>query len=748
MGVGLIIGAVVAIATAAVWFMSSPVQAPGSTDMSPAGLDSFSVTSAQEGAVVPLIYGTVRLRGNILWYGNLHTVEITQKVSSGGKGGGGSKTKTQVTGHQYYLDVWQAICLGPVKLEKTYKQGDEESVPGSFNNGTGTYVPSEPGALVSRMPGVAHVFYKMFYVGDNTTHLPTLHFVVTDTRTYPSSLYPRLSGVNGVNPAAILWDILYSQLGISPSKIDMESFSDAALFWKNKQYYLSMTLSRQESARDIIKRVLSYVGGTLIEKADGVYSLIAHDPKQAVKAVIDEKSVISCTFKRPTFEDVPALFTGKYIDSGMDFSERVIVGSNPAVARLSSKPKEVSVDLTAFTTFSAAQRRLWEIVKSQSYPTASITLEVPLTYISLQVGDIVKLSYSPLGVSSADFRITAFDVPGVESNVLKIQAEQVVETLSDDSFTPPDSSAQWTKPDYTPVPLAHTRIFELPRNPLTGSAPSLLVLAAREKMIEDSLAIYSSPSGTDYKHITNISTFAQYGTLDNDYPITLAIDDDHGLRYTPYKEDPLFGPVSRSALFDGSRYALIGDEIVSFQLVRMTGTSSVELSGMVRGLFNTPVQNHRAGSDIWLFYMQGQVVQPTGNSLHLLLCPQSYNAELPQVQGAKHKVSIEHKAARPWPVSRIEAARTAENVNITWWPCDILIGGAGVESEVKPVSEPVWQGHFEYSTDGRTWSSVNALSCEVQRPGWFYFYIRAVQNGYQSQEKRLYAGPQDGVYTI
>lgn len=49
----------------------------------PAVLDDFDVPTAEEGRPIPVVFGTVWIRGpNVLWYGDLRSVAIRKK---GGK---------------------------------------------------------------------------------------------------------------------------------------------------------------------------------------------------------------------------------------------------------------------------------------------------------------------------------------------------------------------------------------------------------------------------------------------------------------------------------------------------------------------------------------------------------------------------------------------------------------------------------------------------------------------------------------
>lgn len=63
-----------------------------------ARLDSLRITSSSEGAVVPRVYGRMRIGGNIIWATDFR--EETRTSSQGGGKGGGPKVQT--TEYLYY----------------------------------------------------------------------------------------------------------------------------------------------------------------------------------------------------------------------------------------------------------------------------------------------------------------------------------------------------------------------------------------------------------------------------------------------------------------------------------------------------------------------------------------------------------------------------------------------------------------------------------------------------------------------
>ncbi|MEG2139883.1 MAG: phage tail protein, partial [Bilophila sp.] len=714
MGASFLLTAVVVAASAAtVLFAKGPKSSAGS-DMAPANLDAFRLTTAEEGTVIPRVFGTARLTGNLLYYGGLTTVPEYEETSTGGKGGG-SKTQSTLQGYHYYLDVWQGIGMGPLELVRVYREDRQTAALScaeqQWNNGKAMFYPTQAGQYASRLPGVAHVWLRQFYLGMNAIALPTLHFVVKYTGSSPvvQAFLP-----NGMNPAAIIWQLLLDA-GAKETNIDTASFQSAATFWAGRGYGLNMVFSKQLPVREHIAQVLRYVDGWFIERADGTMSLRAPDPETAPAYTLHESDFLegSFTFRRASWDTTWNDFSGKFTDAEQDYTERAVATNNAASIQLLGMRRKKSVDLSAFTDRTAAQRRLEEIRDVESYPAASFSFDLPREYAGLEQGQTLSLSHTRFGLSGVRVRVLEVTRGGLGENRISVQARQVVEHQGG-FFAAVAGVPRWAAPDLTPVPLTRTRILELPRNPLTGKEPALLVLAARENLTEEGLLVErATAAGADYVTERLLSApWAQCGTLtEGCFADTALLDEAEGLTFQPYREDPIFGPVSRVGVVEARRMALVDDEIMLFQTVTLVGTANIRLSGLVRGYMNTTVADHAIGARIWLFQAPraGCNLIPGGNvGTHFLkLRPVSGDTVLGADAVNGLQVRVEGRARQPWAVTGLRAERTGSSVRLTWFPVDVDHGGAGIRTENENEPVPMaFSGDFAVSIASGDWQSV------------------------------------------
>ena len=75
-------------------------------------LEDLRVTTSTEGAVIPRVYGRMRVGGNIIWATDFREEKHTTE-SGGGKGGGGGG-ETRTTEFLYFCSFAVALCEGPI----------------------------------------------------------------------------------------------------------------------------------------------------------------------------------------------------------------------------------------------------------------------------------------------------------------------------------------------------------------------------------------------------------------------------------------------------------------------------------------------------------------------------------------------------------------------------------------------------------------------------------------------------------
>jgi hypothetical protein len=99
-----------------------------------ARLDTLRITSATEGAVIPRLYGRMRMGGNVIWATDFR--EETKTTTQGGGKGGGGGGKVKTTEYLYYASFAVALLRGPdhrhrAHLGRRQADGHSPASPGA-----------------------------------------------------------------------------------------------------------------------------------------------------------------------------------------------------------------------------------------------------------------------------------------------------------------------------------------------------------------------------------------------------------------------------------------------------------------------------------------------------------------------------------------------------------------------------------------------------------------------------------------
>ena len=150
-----------------------------------ARLDTLRITSATEGAVIPRLYGRMRMGGNIIWATDFRE-ETKTTTQGGGKGGGGGKVKT--TEYLYYASFAVALCEGPITgIGRIWADGNPMDLsgvtwrwyPGDEAQTADPFIAAKMGAASTpAYRGTAYVVFEELALSTYGNRLPQLSFEV------------------------------------------------------------------------------------------------------------------------------------------------------------------------------------------------------------------------------------------------------------------------------------------------------------------------------------------------------------------------------------------------------------------------------------------------------------------------------------------------------------------------------------------------------------------------------------------
>ena len=210
---GAVLGANIGSMAAGAFFPKIPrVQHP--TQEGPRLSDLRAQTPTNR-KMIPKIYGTMRMAGNVIWSTDIKEVRVektsTQTSSGGGKGGGGSTTtsQTNVT-YEYFVTLAIAICEGPIDEvirvwadSKVLTEDVLASAQGKYNIHLGTeeqlvddimakYLPS---GTIPAYRGMAYVVIEDFPLAQYGNRIPNFTFEVRRTVKFTPSVEDKIKDI-------------------------------------------------------------------------------------------------------------------------------------------------------------------------------------------------------------------------------------------------------------------------------------------------------------------------------------------------------------------------------------------------------------------------------------------------------------------------------------------------------------------------------------------------------------------------
>ena len=311
-----------------------------------APVQDLQITTNEIGLPIPDCLGTVKLGGNLLWFGGERSEAITQEVGGGGKGGG--DTQTQTTGYRYYMSWAMGICAGPVDEILTIFKNEDIVWSGNtvrpVSGGQETIVIEGMGSMtlffgtddqtadfyiqesVAGLPlgwfydnvlaanvlrvsanldegseavnynlnsrGLCWAFFDDCYIGDYN-RMPTMRFVIRKTPEKTFSEYGTVQTLD-YNPAHAMHYILHDLTGLPETWLDEDDFEAMAETLYIEGRGISLLMDSQQSALNYLESINSHIDAIVRYGSDGKFhpKLIRDDYTPANLPTIDESVVL------------------------------------------------------------------------------------------------------------------------------------------------------------------------------------------------------------------------------------------------------------------------------------------------------------------------------------------------------------------------------------------------------------------------------------------------------------------------
>lgn len=615
-------------------------------DAKASGLGDFQAPTAQEGRVIPVVFGTVKISGpNVVWFGDLEAAPIKRKS--------GLFSKSTV-GYKYYIGIEMALCRGFVDALVSVFAGqapDDTNVPLSdiadFSNftdftlnganlfggednegglwgGCVFYKGSDAGPDeylekilgVGNVPayyGICRLVLKHVYVG-TSNYIKNISPVV---RRCPSNLglSPTITNINGdANPIEIIYEAMTSTewgLGIPGARFDLASFEDAAQVLKDEGFGISMIIDSTSSADQLISEVCRHIDGVVFtDPATGQWTMklarndyVVGDLLNFGPAEISEKP----EFNRGSWEETLNEIKVKFIDRST-FKERVVQAHESANLATTGLVASAELDYHGISNVNLAQTIAMRELITHSYPMARVRFKANRKAWQLRMGSAFTYSWPDDDVADMVMRVTSINYGNLLDGAIEVEAVQDVFAVAYDGYDVPDDSG-WEDPAPTSVPAAPDGqlAMEAPYQflPTTLAQVRVGVSMTRPDGITQGYEVWAN-EGAGYYNSNRINVVTPGGTLTAAYLRNTSATDATGFTLQNVRDMIALVGTDTAGRARGECLLIFLDtgELCAYKDVTDNLDGTFTIAGIVRGIYDTLPADHALGARV-MFLLDG-----------------------------------------------------------------------------------------------------------------------------------------------
>lgn len=573
-------------------------------------INALQIQQSTYGGVIPVVFGTNRIAGNMLDYIDFTAIPHTTTQSSGGKGGGGV-TQTNTT-YTYTVAAIIGLSEGQITgIGKVWKS-KESGNTGTYGLSIFTGAPGQQpwNYMLSKHPERALYYPKTAYVASaaldlgSNAEMPNFNFEVIGRNLYPGSL--------DANPRDIIVAILSDlQIGVDfPSQYiaDLTMYSNYCIANGVK---FSPAFSSQDEAQAII---------TNLCQASNSEPVWSQGQLKIVPYSLDSITANGVTYTPPpapvydlTIDDFvyeegeppvkvkPNLTADRFniqpveiMNRNNDYNvEPIKATDDPNISTVGPRQAD-SIEMHFITTPEVGQFAAQSVLQRQLYVPKQYEFTLTWRHCLLDPMDVVTITELDfLGLNKLPVRIVEIEEDD-EFN-LTITAEDCPEGV----HTPALYSTQAaTRPALSynapPGDVNKPVIFEPPVNLLDSLTIGLA--ASGSSMVWGGCGVWVSYDRETYKRIGSVKNPARQGVLTQTLPSGYNQDVNNTLSVDLSESRGQLLSASATDAANHNTLCWVDGEVISYQTATLTKEYNYNLTNLARGIYGSDIKDHAANS--------------------------------------------------------------------------------------------------------------------------------------------------------
>ncbi len=566
----------------------------------------IKVQTSIAGTPIQIVYGSNRISGNLVWYGDFTAM---QSSSGAGKGGATSRSGNYTYSAAFVL----GLCQGPIAgVNQVWASKSTAENIGQADLGLVYGQLGQPplGFLETQFPDQALGYSGLAYVASydyslgSSAELPNFNFEVLGI------LAGSGGGEGDASPGQVIADFLtnpYYGAGFPVSYLaDLTVFTQ---YCEAQGLWISPVFDQSQDAASLLDDIAAscnsafvWSGGTLSLVPYGDVPLAAngayYNPPTAPLFSLDDDDFIAggsddpVTIERARPADQENALSLEYLNRQNGYNPDLVQARDEAsIALFGLRQSSSPGSAHYFCDPNAAQTSVTLLLARKAVRN-QYSFRLGWRYCMLDPMDIVAITDERLGISAQWVRIVSIDEQdwsGPDGGVLTITAEEYLEGTGQTALYNFEQGSGY-QPNYNaPAPRSYAPAFVEPTFRLTSGEPQLWMALAGPNGSWGGADVWVGFDGATYTHLTAITHSARYGVTTTALDANLAgyaAMDSLGVDLSASAGQLTASPGMVAAVANTSLCA-VGDEFLSYAASAQAGTNAYMIAGLNRGQFDT-----------------------------------------------------------------------------------------------------------------------------------------------------------------
>jgi len=447
------------------------------------------------------------------------------------------------------------------------------------------------------------------YIGKTAT-IPTMWYEV--------EIVPDGLGLGNIgqdaNPAEILYEIHRNDrwgLAEDADLLNRDSLLAMGETLKEEAVGLSIQLTAKTQGRPLVDGICDHIGAIrYLEQTTGkmVYRLIRNDYEEADVVSVTPSNCAEISFSRQDWSNTINEISVSYTDRSNLYEAGTLSDVDAANVEINQGTKTTKT--YEYPYFTTAENALWAAkreLRQEGYPVATADLICNRRLSNLRLGDMLRLNWPAYGIEHMYMRVTAVDLGDFIEGKVKISAMEDVFSLEKTTYGFSGTSGWITQPLY-PTGVQAFFVMEFPFEILRAEDAYIYAFAAQPDADTTQWSIWrkGEATGQDFVTTNTLSKWTPTGRLIYDYEEFGDPEDMKGFLISDsggIKELKMVLSAESNMDMEAARRSgkllVIGDELMAFSALTQLPNGNWQVSGVLRGTYDTTPQKHAAGEFVY-----------------------------------------------------------------------------------------------------------------------------------------------------